>query len=70
MKELVLLAHSVGSVERKRLRCEITIKAEKACERSGQAISDHLTHVGEMVEIGSGAQRRFERVYLYGKDHR
>jgi len=39
-------------------------KAEQACEKSGQAISDHFTHVGEMVEIGSGAQRRFATVHL------
>lgn len=39
-------------------------KAEKACEESGQAISDHFTHTGEMVEIGSGAKRKFDTVYL------
>ncbi len=39
-------------------------EAEKACEESGQAISDHFTHTGEMVEIGSGAKRKFDTVYL------
>src|SRR5215469_5447366 len=39
-------------------------KAEQACEKSGQVTSDHFTHVGEMVEIGSGAQRQFATVYL------
>jgi len=39
-------------------------KAEKACEESGQATSDHFTHTGEMVEIGSGAKRKFNTVYL------
>src|SRR5437764_1206713 len=39
-------------------------KAEEACQNSGQAISDHFTHVGEMVSIGSGAKRKFETVFL------
>jgi DNA-damage-inducible protein D len=39
-------------------------RAEKACEQSGQAITDHFAHVSEMVSIGSGAKRRIEDVYL------
>ena len=39
-------------------------KAEEACQNSGQAISDHFTHVSEMVSIGSGAKRKFETVFL------
>ncbi len=39
-------------------------KAEEACLNSGQLVSDHFTHVSEMVNIGSGAQRRFDTVFL------
>ena len=39
-------------------------KAEKACEQSGQAVSDHFTHVSEMIQTGKGAQRQFETVHL------
>src|SRR5712675_1731416 len=39
-------------------------KAERACEESGQDISDHFTHTGEMVEIGSGAKRPFNTIHL------
>ena len=31
-------------------------KAETACENSGQFIEDHFSHVGNMVDIGSGAK--------------
>lgn len=34
-------------------------KAIAACEESGYAPSDHFAQVGEMVQIGSGAQREF-----------
>ncbi|MDX8388984.1 MAG: hypothetical protein R8M38_00700 [Mariprofundaceae bacterium] len=33
-------------------------KARKACEVSGQAIDDHFVEMHEMVDIGSGAQRK------------
>jgi len=33
-------------------------KAKKACEVSGQAIDDHFVEMHEMVDIGSGAQRK------------
>ncbi len=39
-------------------------KAEKACEESGQAISDHFTHTGEMIQTGKGAKRPFDTVLL------
>ena len=32
-------------------------KARKACENSGQAVSDHFVEMHEMVSIGSGAER-------------
>lgn len=35
-------------------------KAETACENSGQVVEDHFSRVGNMVQIGSGAQRRIE----------
>jgi len=33
-------------------------KAKKACEISGQAVPDHFVEMHEMVDIGSGAQRK------------
>ncbi|HXZ05582.1 MAG TPA: hypothetical protein VEH81_12160 [Ktedonobacteraceae bacterium] len=39
-------------------------KAEEACQNSGQAIADHFVHVGGMIEIGKGAQRKVEDVHL------
>lgn len=39
-------------------------KAETACENSGQHIEDHFSHVGNMVDIGSGAKREIEDVHL------
>jgi len=39
-------------------------KAEEACQNSGQAVSDHFTHVSEMIETGKGAKREFNTVYL------
>jgi DNA-damage-inducible protein D len=39
-------------------------RAEKACEGSGYAISDHFAHVSDMVRIGSGAQREVEDIHL------
>jgi len=35
-------------------------KAIIACEQAGQASEDHFSHVGKMVEIGSGAEREVE----------
>src|SRR6266566_3873567 len=39
-------------------------RAEKACEQSGQAVADHFLQVGNMVQIGSGAQRSKEDYHL------
>ncbi|HKV82925.1 MAG TPA: DNA damage-inducible protein D [Ktedonobacterales bacterium] len=42
----------------------IIAKAETACETSGYTVSDHFTHVGNMVTLGSGAQREIGDVHL------
>jgi DNA-damage-inducible protein D len=39
-------------------------KAEIACENSGYVVTDHFSQVGNMVTIGSGAQRRLEDYHL------
>ncbi len=39
-------------------------KAKKACEVSGQQVSDHIVEVNEMVSIGSGAQREMDSYAL------
>lgn len=39
-------------------------RAKKACEISGNRISDHFADVGKMVTIGSSAQRKVEDYYL------
>lgn len=39
-------------------------KAKKACENSGQAVADHFVEIHEMVEIGSGAQRKMDSFAL------
>lgn len=39
-------------------------RAVIACETSGYAPSDHFTHEGKMVAVGSGARRRIEDVRL------
>ncbi len=39
-------------------------KAEEACENSGQAVSDHFTHMSEMITTGKGAKRKFDTVHL------
>ena len=39
-------------------------KAKEACKNSGQVIHNHFSHVDEMVEIGSGAKRAIDTVYL------
>ena len=39
-------------------------KAKKACAGSGYTISDHFSHVGKMVNIGSGAERSIEDLEL------
>jgi|SRR5579884_96679 len=39
-------------------------KAEEACKNSGQAISDHMSHVRHMISTGKGARREVEDVLL------
>ena len=39
-------------------------KAEVACENSGQAVSDHFSHVGKMIDLAKGARRQVDDVYL------
>jgi len=39
-------------------------KAKKACEVSGQSIADHFVEMHEMVDIGSGAQRKMDSFAL------
>ena len=39
-------------------------KAKEACNNSGQVIHNHFSHVDEMVEIGSGAKRVIDTIYL------
>ncbi len=39
-------------------------KAEEACKNSGQAISDHMSHVRHMIPTGKGAKRPAEDVLL------
>ena len=39
-------------------------KAEEACRNSNQIVADHFTHTSEMGEIGSGARREFDTVFL------
>ena len=46
-------------------RFEETIeRAKKACETSGNAVSDHFANVGKMVELGSGAEREIQDIQL------
>jgi DNA-damage-inducible protein D len=37
-------------------------QARTACAGSGQAVADHVPHVGKMIEAGKGAQRESEDV--------
>ncbi len=39
-------------------------KAEEACRNSGQPVSDHFTHVSEMIKTGKGAKRQFNTIRL------
>jgi len=43
-------------------------KAEKACEQSGAALSDHFIHMDKMIATGKGAKRKIEdfRISRYG----
>jgi len=39
-------------------------KAKEACKNSNLDIEDHFSHVGKMVEIGSGAEREIDDLIL------
>jgi DNA-damage-inducible protein D len=39
-------------------------RAQKACENSGYAVSDHMFRVEQMIVIGKGGQRRIEDFHL------
>ncbi len=39
-------------------------KAKNSCETSGYPIGDHFSHVGKMVEIGSGAEKVIDDLQL------
>ena len=39
----------------------VITKAREACANSGHTVSDHFVDTTEMVEIGSGAQRRYRQ---------
>ena len=39
-------------------------KAKQACVNSGQKDNDHFLQVGKMVDIGSGAQREIDDIWL------
>ncbi len=39
-------------------------KAEEACQNSGNEVSDHFSHVSDMITVGKGARRNVEDVRL------
>ncbi|MFA5751224.1 MAG: DNA damage-inducible protein D [Candidatus Paceibacterota bacterium] len=39
-------------------------KAKMACENSGEVINNHFVEANEMVQIGSGAEKPVETIYL------
>ncbi len=39
-------------------------KAKMSCENSGEVIHNHFVHMDEMVQIGSGAERLIDTIYL------
>ncbi|MBN2594357.1 MAG: DNA damage-inducible protein D [Sedimentisphaerales bacterium] len=43
---------------------QVIKKAKKACFNSGHRIEDHFVDITEMVDIGSGAQRPINSVYM------
>ena len=43
---------------------KVLIKAEEACQTSGQAVSDHMLHVKHMIVTGKGAKRPADDVLL------
>jgi DNA-damage-inducible protein D len=43
---------------------QVVQKARTACFNSGQRVEDHFVDVTEMVQIGSGAERAIQTIYL------
>jgi len=43
---------------------QVIARAKHSCFNSGQRIEDHFVDITEMVDIGSGAQRAIQTVYL------
>ena len=39
-------------------------KAKEACKNSGHKVSDHFGDITEMVQLGSGAERELDTIYL------
>lgn len=39
-------------------------RAKQACENSGIATTDHFSHVGKMVKLGSGSEREVDDIML------
>lgn len=44
--------------------CNVLDKAKEACENAGGDIADHFLHVGKMIELGKGAQRKVDDYML------
>src|SRR3989338_1129542 len=42
----------------------VVSKAKVACENSGEVIHNHFVEANEMVQIGSGAEKPLETIYL------
>jgi DNA-damage-inducible protein D len=40
------------------------VKAEEACQNSGQAVADHFSHVGKMIDLGKNAKRNIDDILL------
>ncbi|MGF1670200.1 MAG: DNA damage-inducible protein D, partial [Balneolaceae bacterium] len=55
------LQHLLGYSEWRNFN-QVVIKAETACEVSGQKISDHFVDVNKMVTIGSGTTREIDDI--------
>lgn len=39
-------------------------RAEEACQNSGQAVADHFSQMGKMIDLGKGAKRSVDDVLL------
>ena len=57
------LAKVLGYTEYNKFKNAIR-KAETACKNSGQAVSDHIAHMSDMIVTGKGAKREIEDVHL------